>query len=200
MTTIRSEDVKKLRAETGVGMMDCKKALQDANGDFVRARQILREQGLELMGQQGREASEGRVECYLHHSAKIGAMVEIACNTDFAAKSADFVRFSKDLALHIAAAKPRYIAPEDVPAADLDQEREVYRKQLEKEGKPAHIIEKAVEGRLNRFYEESCLLKQAFAKDPTVRVEDLLADLRTKTGENILIKRFSRYEVGAGGA
>jgi elongation factor Ts len=200
MTTIRSEDVKKLRAETGVGMMDCKKALQDANGDFVRARQILREQGLELMGQQGREASEGRVECYSHHSAKIGAMVEIACNTDFAAKSADFVQFSKDLALHIAAAKPRYIAPENVPAADLDQEREVYRKQLEKEGKPAHIIEKAVEGRLNRFYEESCLLKQAFAKDPTVRVEDLLADLRTKTGENILIKRFSRYEVGAGGA
>ncbi|MCX6093515.1 MAG: translation elongation factor Ts [Candidatus Bipolaricaulota bacterium] len=200
MTTIRSEDVRKLRAETGVGMMDCKKALQDANGDFTRAKQILREQGLELMGQKGREASEGRVECYMHHSAKIGAMVEIACNTDFAAKSADFVQFSKDLALHIAASNPRYIAPENVPAADLDQEREVYRKQLEKEGKPAHIIEKAVEGRLNRFYEDTCLLKQAFAKDPTVRVEDLLADLRTKTGENILIKRFARYEVGAGAA
>ncbi len=200
MTTIRSEDVKKLRAETGVGMMDCKKALQDANGDFTRAKQILREQGLELMGQKGREASEGRVECYLHHSAKLGVIVEIACNTDFAAKSADFVQFSKDLAMHIAASNPRYIAPENVPAADLDQEREVYRKQLEKEGKPAHIIEKAIEGRLNRFYEDTCLLKQAFAKDPTVRVEDLLADLRTKTGENILIKRFARYEVGAGAA
>ncbi|MDD4902971.1 MAG: translation elongation factor Ts [Candidatus Bipolaricaulis sp.] len=200
MTTIRSEDVKKLRVETGVGMMDCKRALQSADGDFARARQILREQGLELMGQQGREASEGRVECYVHHSATIGAIVEIACNTDFAAKSVDFVQFSKDLALHIAASNPRYIAPENVPPADLDQEREVYRAQLEKEGKPAHIIDKAVEGRLNRFYEDTCLLKQAFAKDPTVRVEDLLADLRTKTGENILIKRFARYEVGAGGA
>jgi elongation factor Ts len=200
MTTIRSEDVKKLRAETGVGMMDCKKALVASGGDFARAKQILREQGLELMGQQGREASEGRIECYAHHSAKLGVMVEVACNTDFAAKSADFVQFSKDLAMHIAASNPRYIAPENVPAADLDQEREIYRKQLEKEGKPAHIIEKAVEGRLNRFYEDTCLLKQTFAKDPTVRVEDLLADLRTKTGENILIKRFARYEVGAGGA
>ena len=200
MTTISSEDVKKLRAETGVGMMDCKKALQDAGGDFARARQILREQGLELMGQQGREASEGRIECYAHHNGKLGVMVEVVSNTDFAAKSADFVQFTKDLAMHIAASSPRYIAQEDVPAADLEQEREVYRKQLEKEGKPAHIIEKAVEGRLNRFYEENCLLKQAFAKDPTVRIEGLLADLRTKTGENVQIKRFARYEVGAGKA
>ncbi|MEW5825211.1 MAG: translation elongation factor Ts [Candidatus Bipolaricaulota bacterium] len=197
MATIRAEDVQKLRAETGVGMMDCKKALLDAGGDFARAKQILREQGLELMGQQGREAKEGRVECYVHHSARIGAMVEVAANTDFAAKSEDFVRFAKDLAMHVAASNPRYVAPEDIPAADLESEREVYRKQLEKEGKPENIIEKAIEGRLKRFAEEQCLVKQAFAKDPTVRVEDLLADLRTKTGENILIKRFARFEVGA---
>lgn len=197
MAAIRAEDVQKLRAETGVGMMDCKKALVDAGGDFARAKQLLREQGLELMGQQGREANEGRIECYVHHSARIGAMVEVAANTDFAAKSDDFVRFAKDLAMHVAASNPRYVAPEDIPAADLEEERQVYQKQLEKEGKPANIIEKAIEGRLKRFGEEQCLVKQAFAKDPTVRIEDLLADLRTKTGENIRIKRFARFEVGA---
>ncbi len=196
MANIRAEDVQKLRVETGIGMMDCKKALLEAGGDFARAKQILREQGLELMGMQGREANEGRVECYLHHSAKIGVMVELAANTDFAAKSDEFVRFAKDLAMHIAASSPRYIAPEDVPAADIEAEKQVYRKQLESEGKPANIIEKAIEGRINRFYDEQCLVKQTFAKDPTVKIEGLLADLRTKTGENVRIKRFARFEVG----
>ncbi|MCX6091255.1 MAG: elongation factor Ts [Candidatus Bipolaricaulota bacterium] len=196
MATIRAQDVQKLRAETGIGMMDCKKALTEAGGDCARAKQILREQGLELMGQQGREANEGRIECYLHHSGKIAAMVEIAANTDFAAKSDEFVRFAKDLAMHVAASNPRYIAPEDIPAADIEAEKQVYRKQLEQDGKPANIIEKAIEGRINRFYEEQCLVKQAFAKDPAVRVEALLVDLRTKTGENIRVKRFARFEVG----
>ncbi len=196
MATIRSEDVQKLRLETGIGMMDCKKALIETDGDFARAKQLLREQGLELMGLQGREANEGRIECYLHHSGKIGAMVEVTANTDFAAKSDEFIRFARDLAMHIAASNPRYIAPEDVPAADLDAEKQVYRRQLESEGKPQNIVEKAIEGRINRFYEEQCLVKQAFAKDPTVKVEGLLADLRTKTGENIRVKRFARFEVG----
>ena len=196
MATIRSEDVQKLRLETGIGMMDCKKALIETDGDFARAKQLLREQGLELMGLQGREANEGRIECYLHHSGKIGAMVEVTANTDFAAKSEEFIRFARDLAMHIAASNPRYIAPEDVPAADLDAEKQVYRRQLESEGKPQNIVEKAIEGRINRFYEEQCLVKQAFAKDPTVKVEGLLADLRTKTGENIRVKRFARFEVG----
>jgi elongation factor Ts len=196
MVTIRAQDVQKLRTETGIGMMDCKKALTEAGGDCARAKQILREQGLELMGQQGREANEGRIECYLHHSGKIAAMVEIAANTDFAAKSDEFVRFAKDLAMHVAASNPRYIAPEDVPAADIEAEKQVYRKQLEQDGKPANIIEKAIEGRINRFYEEQCLVKQAFAKDPAVRVEALLADLRTRTDENIRVKRFARFEVG----
>jgi len=196
MATIRAQDVQKLRTETGIGMMDCKKALTEAGGDCARAKQILREQGLELMGQQGREANEGRIECYLHHSGKIAAMVEIAANTDFAAKSDEFVRFAKDLAMHVAASNPRYIAPEDVPAADIEAEKQVYRKQLEQDGKPANIIEKAIEGRINRFYEEQCLVKQTFAKDPAVRVEALLADLRTRTDENIRVKRFARFEVG----
>ena len=197
MATIRSEDVQKLRLETGIGMMDCKKALVETDGDFARAKQLLREQGLELMGLQGREANEGRIECYLHHSGKIGAMVEVTANTDFAAKSDEFIRFARDLAMHIAASNPRYIAPEDVPAADLDAEKQVYRRQLESEGKPQNIVEKAIEGRINRFYEEQCLVKQAFAKDPTVKVEGLLADLRTKTGENIRVTRFSRFELGS---
>ena len=196
MATIRAQDVQKLRAETGIGMMDCKKALTEAGGDFARAKQILRELGLDLMGQQGREANEGRIECYLHHSGKIAAMVEITANTDFAAKSEEFIRFAKDLALHVAASNPRYVAPEDVPAQDLEDERQVYRKQLEQDGKPANIIEKAIEGRINRFYEEQCLVKQPFAKDPTVKIEALLVDLRTKTGENIRVKRFARFEVG----
>jgi elongation factor Ts len=196
MATIRADEVNKLRVETGIGMMDCKKALTEACGDFARAKQILREQGLELMGLQGREANEGRIECYLHHSGKIGAMVELTANTDFAAKSEEFVRLARDLAMHIAASNPRYVAPEDVPAADLDAEKQVYRKQLEGEGKPANIVEKAIEGRINRFYEEQCLVKQSFAKDPTVKVEGLLADLRTRTGENIRVKRFVRFEVG----
>ena len=194
--TIRSEDVKRLRDETGVGMMDCKRALIEAEGDFARAKQLLREQGLELMGHKGREANEGRIEAYVHHSARIGVLVEIAANTDFAANSAEFIAFSRDLAMHIAAAQPRYVSPEDVPEADLEAEREVYRKQFEREGKPPEIVEKAVEGRLKKFYEEACLLKQPFVKDPAVTIEDLLADLRAKTGENIYVKRFVRYEVG----
>ena len=196
MATIRAQDVQKLRAETGIGMMDCKKALTEAGGDFARAKQILRELGLDLMGQQGREANEGRIECYLHHSGKIAAMVEITANTDFAAKSEEFIRFAKDLALHVAASNPRYVAPEDVPAQDLEDERQVYRKQLEQDGKPENIIEMAIEGRINRFYEEQCLVKQPFAQDLTVKVEALLVDLRTKTGENIRVKRFARFEVG----
>jgi len=196
MATIQAQDVQKLRAETGIGMMDCKKALTEAGGDFARAKQILRELGLDLMGQRGREANEGRIECYLHHSGKIAAMVEITANTDFAAKSEEFIRFAKDLALHVAASNPRYVAPEDVPAQDLEDERQVYRKQLEQDGKPENIIERAIEGRINRFYEEQCLVKQPFAQDLTVKVEALLVDLRTKTGENIRVKRFARFEVG----
>jgi elongation factor Ts len=198
MTTIRNEDVKRLRTETGVGIMDCKRALIEANGDLTRAKQILREEGLELMAHKGREASEGRIESYIHHSARVGVLVEVSCNTDFAAKTADFVTFARDVAMHIAAASPRYIATEDVPPADLEREREIYLKQLEKEGKPAEIAAKAAEGRVEKFYEDACLVKQAFVKDPSVTIEELLADLRIKTGENVRVKRFVRYEVGEG--
>ncbi len=198
MTAIKSEDVKKLRDETGVGIMDCKRALMKANGDMEQAKKILREEGRELLAHKGREATEGRIEAYVHHSGKVGVLVEVASNTDFAANSADFRDFIRDLAMHIAAAKPRYVSPEDVPEADLEAEREIYRKQAEKEGKPAQVVEKIVEGRIKKFYTEACLMKQPFVKDPSRTIEDLIAELRQKTGENISIKRFARFEIGEG--
>ena len=198
MATITSEDVKRLRAETGVGIMDCKAALTKANGDAEKAKQILREEGKELLAHKEREATDGRIEAYVHHSGKVGVLVEVACNTDFAANSDDFRQFARELAMHIAAARPRYLAPEDVPVDDIEQEKGIYRKQVEKEGKPHQIVEKIIDGRLKKFYTEACLLKQPFVKDPSRVVEDLLADLCSRTGENILVKRFTRYEIGEG--
>jgi len=198
MATITSEDVKRLRADTGVGVMDCKAALTKANGDAEKAKQILREEGKELLAHKEREATDGRIEAYVHHSGKVGVLVEVACNTDFAANSDGFRQFARELAMHIAAARPRYLAPEDVPVDDIEQEKGIYRKQVEKEGKPPQIVEKIIEGRLKKFYTEACLLKQPFVKDPSRVVEDLLADLCSRTGENILVKRFARYEIGEG--
>jgi len=199
MVTIRAEDIKNLREETGIGMMDCKRALTAANGDTDRAKEILREQGLELMEQIGREATEGRVVSYVHHTGKVGVLVEIACNTDFAANSGEFLDFANNVAMHIAAEAPTYVVPEDVPAEVLEQENAEFRAQLEEQGKPAEIIEKALEGRVKRFYQDTCLIKQPFVKDPDVTIEDMLADLRTKTGENILIKQFARFAIEVAG-
>lgn len=199
MTTIRIEDIKKLRADTGIGMMDCKRALIEAEGNIERAKEILREQGLELMEQIGREAQEGRVVAYVHHTGKVGVLVEVACNTDFAANSAEFRAFANDVAMHIAAENPLYVSPEDVPEEDIEREQAEFRRQMKEQGKPDEIIEKAGEGRLKRFYQDNCLTKQAFVKDPDVTIEDMLADLRTKTGENIYVKRFARFEIEVGG-
>lgn len=199
MTTIKAEDIKKLRDETGIGMMDCKRALTEAKGDIERAKEILREQGLELMEQIGREAQEGRVVAYVHHTGKVGVLVEIACNTDFAANSAEFLQFASDVAMHIAAEAPVYVAPGDVPAEVIEQEDAEFRAQLEEQGKPAEIIDKAVEGRQKRFYEDSCLMKQAFVKNADVKIEEMLADLRTKTGENISVKQFARFAIEVSG-
>ncbi len=199
MTKIRVEDIKRLRGETGIGMMDCKRALTEANGDIERAKEILREQGLELMEQIGREALEGRVVAYVHHTGKVGVLVEIACNTDFAANSAEFLRFANDVAMHIAAENPLYISPEDVPAEDIEKEQAEFRQRLREQGKPDEIIDKAAEGRLSRFYQDNCLTKQAFVKDPDVTIEAMLADLRTKTGENIYVRRFARFAIEVSG-
>jgi len=199
MPAISSDQIKKLRDQTGIGMMDCKRALVAAEGDIERAKEILREQGLELMEQIGREAHEGRVVAYVHHTGKVGVLVDIACNTDFAANSAEFLQFANDVAMHIAAEAPTYVGPDDVPAELIEAEQAGFRKQLEEQGKPAQVIEKAVEGRLKKFYEDACLVKQAFVKDPEVTIEEMLADLRTKTGENIFVRQFARFTIEVSG-
>jgi elongation factor Ts len=188
--------IKRLREETGVGIMDCKAALEKAGGDLEKAKQILRTEGKEFLAHQSREAKEGRIEAYVHHSGKVGVLLEVNTNTDFAANSQDFREFVKNLTMQIAAAKPRWISPEDVPEEVLAEEREILRKQAEKEGKPPHIVEKIVEGRIAKFFEENCLLKQPYVRDPSITVEDLLADLGAKLGEPVVIRRFVRFEVG----
>jgi elongation factor Ts len=195
LAEISNEMIMALRAETGVGIMDCKRALLESNGDVEAAKKLLREQGKELFSRAS-EAVEGRVASYIHHSGKVGVLVEVDCQTDFAAESAPFKEFVKDLAMHIAAAKPRYIGLEDVPEEVLRQEREIYRHQAEAEGKPPQVIEKIVEGRLKKFYAEACLLHQPYVKDPQKTIEDLLGELAAKVGEKVVIRRFARFEVG----
>ncbi len=200
-TTISSDAVKRLREETGVGIMDCKRALEKANGDIEKAKRILREEGkAQLAELSGRATSEGRVDAYVHHTGKLGVLVEVDCQTDFTANSEAFRQFVQNLAKHIAAASPppRYIRPEDVPPDVIESEKEIYRKQAEKEGKPPHIVEKIVEGRLQKFFQEVCLLKQPYVMDPEgkMTVEDALGELVAQVGENVVIKRFARFEVG----
>lgn len=190
------ELVKKLREETGLGIMDCKQALIQAQGDLEKAKQILREAGKEFLASQARAAKEGRVEAYIHHSGKIGVLVEVDTATDFAADSQAFREFLKNLAMHIAAVRPRWISPEDVPPEVIAQEKEILRKQAEREGKPPHIVEKIVEGRLQKFFEENCLLKQPYVRDPNLKVEDVVGELGAKLGEPVIIRRFVRFQVG----
>ncbi|HAZ27967.1 TPA: elongation factor Ts [Candidatus Acetothermia bacterium] len=196
MPEVGLELIKRLRADTGVGIVDCKEALAKAGGDLEKAKLILRMEGKEFLASQSREANEGRVEAYIHHSGKVGVLLEVNTSTDFAANSEAFREFVRNLAMQIAASKPRWVIPEHIPAEVLAEEREVQRKQAEKEGKPPHIAEKIVDGRLQKFFEENCLLKQPYVRDPAIRVEDLLADLGVKLGEPVIVRRFVRFQVG----
>jgi len=189
--------VKRLRGETGVGIMECKEALIKADGDYEKAKLILRKEGKEFLATQSRETKEGRVMAYIHHSGKVGVLIEVNTSTDFAANSEDFQDLVRNLAMQIAAAKPRWVAPEDVPEAVLEEERSVLRAQAEREGKPSEIVEKMVEGRLSKFFEEHCLVKQPYVRDPSLRVEDLMGELGVKLGERVVVRRFARFEVGA---
>ncbi len=198
MAGVNLELVKRLRAETGIGIVDCKEALAKAGGDLEKAKLILRMEGKEFLAGQSREANEGRVEAYVHHSGKVGVLLEVNTATDFAANSEAFREFIRNLAMQIAAGKPRWVKPEDVPPEVLAEEREVQRTKAEKEGKPPPIVDKIVEGRLQKFYEENCLVKQAYVRDEKLKVEDLLADLGAKLGEPVVIRRFVRFEVGSG--
>ncbi|MBZ4660061.1 MAG: tsf [Desulfacinum sp.] len=190
--------VRELREKTNAGMMDCKKALQETGGDMEKAVDLLRKKGLATaMKRAGKEASEGAVQAYIHAGGKIGVLVEVNCETDFAARSEDFQAFVKDVAMQIAATNPLGITREDVPQDVVERERAIFVEQARESGKPDHIVEKMVEGRLRKFYEENVLMEQAFVKDPEKTIEDYLNELVAKTGERIVIRRFARFQLGA---
>jgi elongation factor Ts len=194
---ISPEDVKKLRDKTGVGMMDCKKALAETNGNFEKAVEILRKKGMDVANKRsGRTASQGQVYAYIHMGGKIGVMVEVNCESDFVAKSDDFTNFVKDVSMQIAAANPDWITREDVPEDILNKEKEILKDQALKSGKPEKILDKIVEGKLGKFYSERCLLDQGFVKDQDKTIKQLLDELMAKTGEKCVVRRFSRYQVG----
>ncbi|MGZ4123411.1 MAG: translation elongation factor Ts [Tumebacillaceae bacterium] len=191
--------VKELREKTGAGMMDCKKALVETNGDLDKAIDFLREKGLAAAAKKaGRIAAEGLVESYIHAGGKLGVLVEINCETDFVAKNDDFRNFVKDIAMHIAASKPLYITREEVPQEVLEHEKEILRAQALNEGKPANIVDKMVEGRVVKYYKEFCLLEQPFVKNPDKTIETLVKEKISTIGENISIRRFVRWEMGEG--
>ena len=195
--SISASQVKELRERTGVGIMDCKQALQESSGDVDEAITILRKMGKAKVAKKAsREASEGRIEAYVHLGGKIAVMLELNCETDFVAKSDDFINLARNIAMHIAASSPRAIKREDVDQAALAEEREVYQSQAEADGKTAEIIEKIVNGKLERYLSESVLYEQAFVKDPDQTVSDLLSEAIHRLGENIVVGRFVRFAVG----
>lgn len=199
MAAVNAQAVKELREKTGAGMLDCKKALEEANGDMTKASEILREKGLAAAAKKGdRIATEGVVESYIHGGGRIGVLVEVNCETDFVAKTDQFRSFVRDIAMHIAATNPLYIGREEVPQEALDKEREILKNQALNEGKPAHIVDKMVEGRLSKYFEENCLLEQSFIKDPDKTVNTLLNEKVATIGEKISIRRFVRFELGEG--
>lgn len=195
--TISSEVVKELREKTGAGMMDCKKALTEAGGDMERAIKILREKGIASAAKRvGRTAKEGVVFSYIHPGNRIGVLVEVNCETDFVARNEQFQQFAKDIAMHVAASSPQCVSRDQVAASVLESEREVLVNQAKASGKPEKVIEKMVEGRLEKFYAQICLLEQPFVKNPDITVEELLKELIGKIGENIVIRRFARFQLG----
>ncbi|MFC5448371.1 translation elongation factor Ts [Paenibacillus aestuarii] len=196
---VTAAQVKELREKTGAGMLDCKKALEEANGDLTKAGEILREKGLSAAANKaGRIATEGAVESYIHAGGKVGVLVEINCETDFVGKTDQFKAFCRDIAMHIAAASPTYVRREEVPTEALDKEKEILRNQALNEGKPEKIVDKMVEGRIGKYYEEYCLMEQAFVKDPDKTIEQLLNEKIATIGENISIRRFVRFALGEG--
>ena len=189
--------VRELREKTGVGMMDCKKALQESGGNLQAAVDYLRKKGIATAKKRGgRTTSEGQVQAYIHAGGKIGVLVEVNCETDFSAKTSDFSEFVKNVAMQIAATSPISIDREGVPPATLEKEKEIYTMQAKESGKPEKVWDKIVEGKIKKFYSDVCLLEQPYVKNPDITVQDLLNELLAKTGENIVIRRFTRYQLG----
>jgi len=197
MAEITAQMIKELREKTGAGIVDCKKALQEANGDMEKAVEILRKKGAAKAAKKAdRATAEGLVVSYIHAGGKVGVLLELNCETDFVARTEDFKNLGHEIAMQIAAMSPEYVSKEDVPAEVIEKEKEILKEQALAEGKPEHIVEKIVEGRLNKFYSEKCLLEQPWIKDDSKTIADLVREYITKLGENIKVKRFCRFEVG----
>ncbi len=189
--------VKELRQATGSGVLDCRKALEQANGDFDKAMAYLREKGLAKAATKvGRTAKEGLIEAYVHAGSRVASLVELNCESDFVARTTEFKDLAHNLAMQVVAARPQYVSPDDVPDEVKEQKKSFYRAELAQEGKPPQVVEKIIEGKLNKFYEETCLLKQPFIKDDQLTVEKLLLEMISKLGENVVVRRFTRFELG----
>ena len=197
MANISAAMVKQLREKTGAGMMDCKNALSEVEGDVEKAIELLRKKGLATAQKRaGRALSEGIIQSYIHMTGKLGVLVEVNCETDFVAKNEDFQEFTKNIAMHIAATNPLGISPEDISQEIIEKEKEIYRAQALDMGKPENVVDKIVEGKLKKFYQENCLLNQPYVRDTDISIADLLNQMIAKIGENISIKRFVRYQIG----
>lgn len=197
MAEISAAMVKQLRGKTGAGIMDCKEALSECNGDIDQAVDFLRKKGLATAQKRaGRAMKEGIIQPYIHMGGKLGVLVEVNCETDFVAKTDDFQEFVKNIAMHIAATSPVGIVPEDVPEETINKEMEIYRAQAQEMGKPEKMLDKIAEGKLNKFFKDNCLMNQAYVRDPSKTVDDILKEVIARTGENITINRFVRFQIG----
>jgi elongation factor Ts len=198
MAEITATLVKELRDRTGVSMMDCKRALAETGGDLDKAAEHLRKMGASTAAKKAdRAANQGLVESYIHPGGRIGVLIEVNCETDFVARTDDFKALVHNLAMHVAASRPQWVRREEVPAGVMDKEREIYRDQMLREGKPANIVDKIVDGKLGKFYEEHCLLEQPYVRDPDRKINQVVQEAVGKMGENIVLRRFSRFELGA---
>ena len=197
MTQITAQSVRMLRQKTGLGMMDCKKALQETDGDSEKAIEYLRKQGLSAVEKRaGRDASEGLIQAYIHQGSRLGVLLEVNCETDFVARTDDFQEFAKDVAMHIAASQPLAVEREGIPADAVERERAIFLEQAKNEGKPEHIAEKIVDGRMEKFYQENCLMEQVFVKNPDQTIGELVTEITAKIGEKITVRRFERFVLG----
>jgi elongation factor Ts len=189
--------VKELREATGAGVLDCKTALQETDGDFDRAVEYLQQKGLAAAAKRAsRAANEGTIGSYVHAGSRVAALVEVNCETDFVARTDDFLALAHDLAMQVVATKPKHLVPEDIPAEVIEAEKEIYLAQMEDSGKPEHVIDKIVEGKLQKYYQEVCLVQQPFIKDEGLTVQDVVTQVAAKLGENIVVRRFVRFELG----
>ncbi|MGD8624334.1 MAG: translation elongation factor Ts [Anaerolineae bacterium] len=198
MANITAQMVKELREATGAGVLDCKQALEAHEGDFDKAATYLREKGIaDAAKRSGREATEGLIGSYIHAGSKVAGLIEVNCETDFVAHTDEFQELAHDLAMQVVAARPAYMTPDDVPAEVVEEEKRIYRAEMAESGKPDHIIDRIVEGKLEKFFEENCLMEQSFIKDQAVTVKELVQQKNALLGENIVVRRFVRFEVGS---